>query len=1330
MADDLNINIGADATSVKKGTKEASIAISGVSKEAKELEASFRRIKSSIDPTFAATEKYNKTVAESKRLLQAELITRKEYNAAIRLGKAALDAQLQSLQQNSTASKKITAEVSATRKRDAAEALRLAQADVTAQRLATQEKINNARRERAEKAKLELQERQAIALAARLARQAATEAVRSTRAPSARSIGAVPGGSIDSGRSIKQLEYDSTRASAAASAAAQKAIAAAAQAAQAGTAAVAQAAQAAAEKASAAAANAAERVMALARAKASAEDLAIDEVTANDKAARTAQKTAAKDAADAAVNAAKLKKKADREAAEAAREAANATLEQAAAERRASAALLEFRASLSPAIAAEQRYNETMARATSLLMQNKLQTGEWTAIQKQAATQMQINTRQMGRLNQGGIQLGYQMQDVTASIASGISPMVIFAQQSGQVAYAMQGMGGAAGKLAGVLGSVYFQLAVLAVMLAVDYFSATKKAKDETVDLTDAESVRTGTLKKLTEAVDAYAKSQREANLSTEQKLALEAQGAANAGARLEAERDAKNTEIARLQATNKSFMDSGSEDVGFALILNERRIAKLKAEVIDLNKEIGKTISARASNAFTRLDNQAQSAADPTKKITTDYENARGLRATAYNAEFARIKSLADATQRDTQLRALNTRTIQQNTAAIVARDAALAAARSDKRSVGRETADFIMPIAGPITGKYGEMRAARPGVAAHQHQGMDIATPVGTAVRAAADGIVEFAHVLGNYGNLIKVNHGAGTQTRYGHLSRMTVADHQQVKQGDIIGYSGGRRGAPGAGDSTGPHLHYEVRVNGKSQDPRKGLFPHDVVALAQKELHDIEVAAEKAARASAKAFEVSEDKIRDDDTKTYTQKLESIRVIEDKRIAALRSAYGADSVQVEEAEQHKLNIVRQYEDKILAEKVKAIKQASAEAQRAENIRDTGVGIGRGVETDNVDNNAQSGLFTERQILAQRRVIMDEEYQDKVKHEAAMLDAHLTELQAERAADGTTIDRKNEIDQEMLNLRADHLGSMLNLEQDYNRKVLKSNQDLANITSQRWAGVVSTFTQSLSNAFQGFWTHSLTIGQALINMADQLVYKFADMGIQVVQRAILNMLHIGTAKRAIAAADTAAHVAATTTQTAVTVAGQAVQTGATVAGAAVRTTAAVTSDAITTGSSAKSSILQIAHAAAVAAAHVYKSIAAIPVIGPFLAPAAAAAALFAVYSFGKSIASAKGGWGEVPADGMQTELHKQEMVLPASLAVPLRQALRAPSSMSMFGGAATAGNGARNTTNNNGGSYNFHYNPSNHNMGAGFDELLRRDGQAMRKWIKNEVRNGGFGG
>ena len=109
--------------------------------------------------------------------------------------------------------------------------------------------------------------------------------------------------------------------------------------------------------------------------------------------------------------------------------------------------------------------------------------------------------------------------------------------------------------------------------------------------------------------------------------------------------------------------------------------------------------------------------------------------------------------------------------------------------------------------------------------HTGVDLAAPTGTQVHATGDAVVSRAEWAGGYGNMIQLDHGAGVQTRYGHLSRVLVHAGQRVHAGDVIGLVGS------TGRSTGSHLHYEVRVADRAINPLPFMaLGDDQLALQQ--------------------------------------------------------------------------------------------------------------------------------------------------------------------------------------------------------------------------------------------------------------------------------------------------------------------------------------------------------------------------------------------------------------------------------------------------------------------------------------------------------------------
>ena len=123
------------------------------------------------------------------------------------------------------------------------------------------------------------------------------------------------------------------------------------------------------------------------------------------------------------------------------------------------------------------------------------------------------------------------------------------------------------------------------------------------------------------------------------------------------------------------------------------------------------------------------------------------------------------------------------------------------------------LQPVAGPFSDGFGWRKDPFTGEREF-HRGIDIVAPLGTEVRAAADGLVTAAGRMNGYGKVIHLSHGFGHGTRYGHLSEISVRPGTRVHRGDVIGRVGS------TGRSSGPHLHYEVFVGGRAVDPRKYL------------------------------------------------------------------------------------------------------------------------------------------------------------------------------------------------------------------------------------------------------------------------------------------------------------------------------------------------------------------------------------------------------------------------------------------------------------------------------------------------------------------------------
>jgi len=124
------------------------------------------------------------------------------------------------------------------------------------------------------------------------------------------------------------------------------------------------------------------------------------------------------------------------------------------------------------------------------------------------------------------------------------------------------------------------------------------------------------------------------------------------------------------------------------------------------------------------------------------------------------------------------------------------------------------LWPVLGPISSEFGDFRPPSPSRSTRFHQGVDICVPPGTPIVAPADGVVSYIGREWDYGRMICLDHGQGFSTAYGHLKEIAVQAGEKVRMGQVIGTVGL------SGNSSGPHLHYEVRIQGNPVNPLRYL------------------------------------------------------------------------------------------------------------------------------------------------------------------------------------------------------------------------------------------------------------------------------------------------------------------------------------------------------------------------------------------------------------------------------------------------------------------------------------------------------------------------------
>ena len=210
------------------------------------------------------------------------------------------------------------------------------------------------------------------------------------------------------------------------------------------------------------------------------------------------------------------------------------------------------------------------------------------------------------------------------------------------------------------------------------------------------------------------------------------------------------------------------------------------------------RTRAARAEAA--RVEAAVSSATTEQRGIVTRLVASRDALVTARSEKTTTLASIRS--DRDSTLAEIDA--LEQQSAALEARIRE-AQQRSSVPAVVAPSGSGVLgwPVSGPVTSGFG-VRWGR------MHEGIDIAVGEGTPVRAAAAGTVIYAGWMSGYGNLVAVDHGNGLSTAYAHNSSLAVSVGQSVAAGEIVSYSGN------TGNSTGPHVHFEVRVDGSAVDP----------------------------------------------------------------------------------------------------------------------------------------------------------------------------------------------------------------------------------------------------------------------------------------------------------------------------------------------------------------------------------------------------------------------------------------------------------------------------------------------------------------------------------
>jgi murein DD-endopeptidase MepM/ murein hydrolase activator NlpD len=269
-----------------------------------------------------------------------------------------------------------------------------------------------------------------------------------------------------------------------------------------------------------------------------------------------------------------------------------------------------------------------------------------------------------------------------------------------------------------------------------------------------------------------------------------------------------------RLNGRLVSIYESDEPDT-FAVLLSATSFSDL-LDAVDYLRRIG-DLDKRIADTVLRTKLEARQARARTKVVRNRVrQEARVMAVRVAQARALRERLLAGrqqlAGERSSQrqsLAALNEQerqqagemeALQQVSSQL---EAQIQAAQAQTPSTHRSSSGLIWPVQGPVTSPFG-MRWGR------MHEGIDIGASSGTPIHAAASGTVIIAGWVSGYGNLTVIDHGGGLATAYGHQSGLAVGIGAQVAQGDVIGWVGC------TGHCFGPHLHFEVRINGAPVDP----------------------------------------------------------------------------------------------------------------------------------------------------------------------------------------------------------------------------------------------------------------------------------------------------------------------------------------------------------------------------------------------------------------------------------------------------------------------------------------------------------------------------------
>ena len=276
------------------------------------------------------------------------------------------------------------------------------------------------------------------------------------------------------------------------------------------------------------------------------------------------------------------------------------------------------------------------------------------------------------------------------------------------------------------------------------------------------------------------------------------------------------------LQAKINSYMEYGegeeNSNIAFVQVNNlpEYKMCLLKRNVVTNDDEIFEMVKQSGIvyyKYYAILDEDAE------KAYVSDFQTAEEIVNELKEKESSNIDDISILEIYETELKEFTT--VETAVADLYEKKVVVATKPTTTGSLSTKSGmsyqqvsigvNFIKPITGIITSRFGSISSVRSGA----HTGLDIATSAGTPIKAADSGTITFSGYKGSLGYLIIINHGNGLETYYGHCSKLYYQAGTYVEQGEVIAAVGS------TGNSTGPHLHLEIRLNGVAYNPQYYVY-----------------------------------------------------------------------------------------------------------------------------------------------------------------------------------------------------------------------------------------------------------------------------------------------------------------------------------------------------------------------------------------------------------------------------------------------------------------------------------------------------------------------------